>query len=96
MVTVPGFTRVTVPPIPKELIGNRHKKTPDLTTRGFLKNRQYLLSRLQHYHRLKVLNYCVRDGNRCDHFDIVTGKTSLGLFTQTTLVTLYNLQLKGK
>ena len=48
-----------------------------------VKNRQYLLSRLQHYHRLKVLNYCVRDGNRCDHFDIVTGKILTDLFTQS-------------
>ena len=31
-----------------------------------------------HYHRLVVLNYCVRDGNRCDHYDMVAGKTTPG------------------
>jgi len=72
------------------------KKTLSLFwLRVLYKNRQYLLSRLQHYHRLKVLNYCVRDGNRCDHFDMVTGRTTSGLFTQTTLC-LHNLQLKLK
>ena len=28
----------------------------------------------RHYHRLAVLNYCVRDGNRCFHCDMVAGK----------------------
>ena len=39
----------------------------------FKKPRQYLLSRLLHYHRLRKLNYCVRDGNRCGLSDVVTG-----------------------
>ena len=43
--------------------------------------RRHLLSHLQYYHRLKALNYCVRDGNRCDHFDMFAGKAHRSLFT---------------
>ena len=39
-----------------------------------VKIRQYLLSRLWHYHRLWKLNCRVRDGNGCDLPDMVTGK----------------------
>ena len=46
-----------------------------LSCEGLLKYpRRYLLSRLLHYHRLRKLNYCVRDGNRCVLSDMVTGK----------------------
>ena len=47
--------------------------------------RQYLLSHLQYYHRLEVLNFCVRDGNRCDHFDMVAGRELAGLFALPAL-----------
>ena len=30
--------------------------------------------RAMHYHRLQGLNYCDRDGNRCDSLDMVTDK----------------------
>ena len=59
------------------LAGERMKKPLAwlLAKQGALKKpRQYLLSRLLHYHRLEKLNYCVRDGNRCGLSDIVTGK----------------------
>ena len=38
------------------------KNPRQMTDEGFrcLKNRRYLLSRFWHYHRLKVLNFCVR------------------------------------
>lgn len=58
------------------------KNPRQMTDEGFgcLKNRRYLLSRFWHYHRLKVLNFCVRDGNRCDHFDMFTGRELAGLY----------------
>ena len=64
------------------------KKPVDVFTRtGFIKMiRRYLLSHLQYYHRLKVLNYCVRDGNRCDHFDMFAGRDRTGLFTRCDLI----------
>ena len=48
--------------------------------------RRYLLSHLQYYHRLKVLNYCVRDGNRCDHFNMFAGRDCSGLFARCNLI----------
>src|SRR6056297_1957534 len=36
-----------------------------------------------HYHRLRKLNFCVRDGNRCDLSDMVAGKTTGGIFRPT-------------
>ena len=33
----------------------------------------------RHYHRLAVLNYCVRDGNRCFHCDMVAGRVAYGV-----------------
>ncbi len=48
--------------------------------------RRYLLSHLQYYHRLKALNYCVRDGNRCDHFNMFAGRDHTGLFTRCDLI----------
>lgn len=41
-----------------------------------------------HYHRLEKLDFCVRDGNRYDLFDIVTGKSCYGLFTRRSFVWL--------
>lgn len=60
-----------------------HKKTShrDFDARFYIKIRRYLLSHLQYYHRLKALNYCVRDGNRCDHFDMFAGREHRSLFT---------------
>ena len=51
-----------------------------------IKIRRYLLSRFWHYHRLAVLNFCVRDGNRCDHYDIVTGRSAARDETEPHLV----------
>ena len=42
-----------------------------------IKNRRYLLSQLFYYHRLRKLNYCIRDGNRCDLSDIFTGNATV-------------------
>ena len=46
---------------------------------------------MQYYHRLEVLNYCVRDGNRCDHFNMFTGKNSDDLFTRLSLFVQNNV-----
>ncbi len=54
----------------------------------FFKNRRYLLSHLQYYHRLEVLNFCVRDGNRCDHFDKVAGRSAANLFASPHLLAI--------
>ena len=67
---------------------NSAQKNPrQFPDEGFecLKNRRYLLSRFWHYHRLKVLNFCVRDGNRCDHFDMFTGRELTGLYALSIL-----------
>jgi hypothetical protein len=48
--------------------------------------RRYLLSHLQYYHRLGVLNYCVRDGNRCDHYDMVAGRNLPSLFASADFI----------
>ena len=48
-----------------------NKKAPiNFSIGAFILKRRYLLSHLRYYHRLEMLNYCVRDGNRCDHFDM--------------------------
>ena len=62
----------------------RDKKSPRgrLAPRGLKKIRRYLLSHLWHYHRLAVLNFCVRDGNRCGHYDMFTGKKAPSLSTR--------------
>jgi hypothetical protein len=56
------------------------------TSTGSYKIRRYLLSRLLHYHRLKLLNFCVRDGNRCDQFDMFAGRDDTGLFARCHLI----------
>ena len=66
----------------------RAKKAPVNEDGGFLKNRRYLLSRFWHYHRLVALNYCVRDGNRCDHYDIAAGRRARNLSTARTYLVL--------
>ena len=43
-----------------------------LNQKGYI-IRRYLLSQFLDYHRLRRLNFCVRNGNRCDPSDIVTG-----------------------
>ena len=48
--------------------------------------RRYLLSHFWHYHRLGKLNYCVRDGNRCDLSDMVAGKKRAGRSGPAALV----------
>src|SRR5436189_2698378 len=69
-----------------------HKKPlADYSARGlvFKKPRRYLLSRLLHYHRLRKLNYCVRDGNRCGLSDVVTGNdTAAGKDCRTLYIRL--------
>ena len=40
--------------------------------------RRYLLSHFWHYHRLRKLNYRVRNGNGCGLSDMVTGKSPTG------------------
>jgi hypothetical protein len=38
-----------------------------------------------HYHRPKVLNYCVRNGNRCFHHGMVARKNTTGGKTRPCL-----------
>ena len=45
-------------------------------------NRQYLLSPFVDYHRLRKLNFRVRDGNGCDLSDMTTGSTLDDLFAR--------------
>jgi hypothetical protein len=45
-----------------------------LGDRGAVKAGDNLLSRWTHYHRPRVLNGRVRNGNGCDHSGLVTGK----------------------
>jgi hypothetical protein len=89
---------------------NRHgrvfpdqKKDPSKPKPGrvFEKIRRYLLSHFWHYHRLAVLNYCVRDGNRCDHCDMFTGRRTCRLSTTrpwsyALVVVLASGQLEGR
>ena len=50
-------------------------------TKGALEQeiRRYLLSHFWHYHRLRKLNYRVRDGNGCDLSDLVAGRSAWDL-----------------
>ena len=46
-----------------------------------------------HYHRPKVLNYCVRNGNRCFHHGMVARKSAGGGKTRPHL-TFWNFELE--
>ena len=65
-------------PSPARIPGyrTRQQKTPGVhqDSGGVEKIRQHLLSHLQYYHRLRKLNYRVRDGNGCGLSDMVAGK----------------------
>ena len=61
-------------------------KTPRAFARGvFDKPGDTYFRECSHYHRPEVLNYCVRNGNRCFHYGMVarkdrrSGKTPSGL-----------------
>ena len=59
------------------------KKAPMASHGGFLKSGDTYFRVGIHYHRLAKLNYCVRDGNRCDLCDIVTGRSLRGVETRS-------------
>ena len=48
--------------------------------RGFLKPGDTYFHAGMHYHRLRKLNCCVRDGNRCDLSDMVAGRPDAEFF----------------
>ena len=50
-----------------------------------VKIRQHLLSHFWYYHRLRKLNYRVRDGNGCDLSDMATGKKRRSGISRATL-----------
>ena len=57
------------------------KKAPCNCLQGaFLKSGSTYFRTGGHYHRLRKLNCCVRDGNRCDLSDKFTGMTSPRVF----------------
>jgi hypothetical protein len=51
------------------------KASADFSEEAFLKTGNTYFRTGMHYHRLRKLDYCVRDGNRYDLSDMVTGKT---------------------
>ena len=57
------------------LFQDHNDKTLVVAHEGFEKAGDNLLSRYSHYHGLQMLNGRVRNGNGCDHLDIVTGKS---------------------
>jgi hypothetical protein len=62
----------------------RNEKSPSCRNNwGFLKPGDTYFHAGMHYHRLRKLNCCVRDGNRCDLSDMVAGKTLRRIFRRT-------------
>ena len=50
------------------------KASADYSDEAFLKTGNTYFRTGGHYHRLRKLDFCVRDGNRYDLSDMVTGK----------------------
>jgi hypothetical protein len=66
--------------------GGKKARTPEvLEAPGALCEliRQHLLSHFWYYHRLRKLNYRVRNGNGCDLSDMVAGKERTGRTVRT-------------
>ncbi len=65
---------------PQALAGPIKKASRELDSReaSCVKIRQHLLSHLRYYHRLRELNYRVRNGNGCGLSNMVTGKEPAG------------------
>jgi hypothetical protein len=67
------------------LIWETKKPLAEMSRQGVYKNGDTYFREYSHYHRPEVLNYCVRNGNRCFHQAVWSPKKYVALVSTTHL-----------
>ena len=75
---------LATPWLPKDDSNGKTKRAPSGVLTGPVKSAITYFPAEQ-YHRLQRLNFCVRDGNRCDPLHMVTDKSYLAVSDQAGL-----------